>query len=131
MLGSLIDPLDAFTDREDILNLFEQFLHMAQPGQFHLLAIKGNSGTGKSFLVEYLTNRICPPLKWRAGQMNFALDFRSILTGLEGAFNRCLPRKSLQRYRIKRDKYNDSFDLYKTSITVNQFIEAREYSSVS
>ncbi len=128
---SLRDPLDTFADREDILTLFRQFLHAAHPGQFRLLAIKGNSGTGKTFLVEYLANRVCPALKWQTGQMNFALDFRPILAGLEDAFKNCVPRNGLQQYRTKRDKYNDSFDEYRTSITVNQSVEAREYSSVA
>jgi hypothetical protein len=41
------DQLDNFTDREQIMHLFEQFLHVAQPGQLRLLAIKGNSAREK------------------------------------------------------------------------------------
>ena len=54
------DPLDSFTDREKIIHLFEQFLHVAQPNQLRLLAIRGNSGTGKTFLISYLTTTHLP-----------------------------------------------------------------------
>jgi Cdc6-like AAA superfamily ATPase len=65
------DKLDTFTDREHFLDQFQRSLHSAQPGQFHLLAVKGNSGTGKTFLIEYLTRRVCPSFEWQTGQLTF------------------------------------------------------------
>lgn len=44
------DPLDYFTDREEILQLFEQSLDAAKTGMLRLLAIKGNSGIGKTLM---------------------------------------------------------------------------------
>ncbi len=101
------DPLDSFTDREEILGAFQQLLRTAQPGQLHLLAIKGNSGTGKTFLIEYIVRRICPSFRWQTGQLAFAQstpDFRTILLGLEDALKGCVPAESLNRYREERDE---------------------------
>lgn len=84
-----------------------------------MLAIKGNSGTGKTFLISYLTRRVYPRLNWRSGQLSFAQStpsFRSILVGLEDALKGCVPRESLKRYREKRDEYNRRFDEYRASI---------------
>jgi hypothetical protein len=94
------DPLDSFTDRENILALFEQLLRSAQPGQLRVLAIKGNSGIGKTFLTEYLSKRICPLLGWETGQLRFFQsqpDFRTILTGLEDVLKGCVARASLDQ----------------------------------
>src|SRR5437879_2698137 len=80
------DPLESFTDREEILTLFEQFLCSAQPNQLRLLAVKGNSGTGKTFLISYLTQYICPKLNWKSSQFSFSQlqsDFRPTLEWLE------------------------------------------------
>jgi tetratricopeptide (TPR) repeat protein len=128
------DPLDSFTDREEILAIFEQLLRSAQPGQLRVLAIKGNSGTGKTFLAEYLSKRICLSAGWETGQLRFFQsqpDFRTILTGLEDTLKGCVARASLDQYRIKRDEYNRHFDEYTSSITINQTIEAQGHSSLS
>lgn len=128
------DPLDSFTDREEILALFEQLLRSAQPGQLRVLAIKGNSGTGKTFLVEYLSKRICLSIGWETGHLRFFQsqpDFRTILTELEDALQRCVSRTSLDQYRKKRDEYNRHFDEYISSITINQTVEAQGHSSIS
>ena len=127
------DPLDSFTDREQIMYLFEQFLRFAQRGQLRLIAIKGNSGTGKTFLISYLTVHICPKLGWKTGQLSFAQslpDFRSILAGLEAALKGCVPHQSLRQYRDKRDDYNHSFDDYRAAITIHQSVEAKDRSSI-
>jgi tetratricopeptide (TPR) repeat protein len=129
------DPLDSFTDREAILNVFEQSLRTIQPGQLRVLAIKGNSGTGKTFLISYLTRRVYPRLNWRSGQLSFAPrstpNFRSILVGLEDALKGCVPRESLKRYREKRDEYNGLFDKYRASIIITLNVEASDQSSIS
>ncbi len=128
------DPLDSFTDREAILNLFEQSLRSIHPGQLRLLAVKGNSGTGKTFLISYLTRRIFPTLNWHAGQLSFAQstpDFRTILAGLEDALKGCVPRESLKHYRDRRDEYNRRFDEYRAAITISSSVEASEQSSIS
>jgi tetratricopeptide (TPR) repeat protein len=128
------DPLDNFTDREEILALFEQLLRSAQPGQLQVLAIKGNSGTGKTFLVEYLSKRICLSVGWETGQLRFFQsqpDFRTILTALEDALKGYVSRTSLDQYRKKRDEYNRHFDEYTSSITINQTVEAQGHSSIS
>jgi tetratricopeptide (TPR) repeat protein len=128
------DLLDSFTDREAILNLFEQSLGTIQPGQLRVLAIKGNSGTGKTFLISYLTRRVCPRLNWQSGQLSFAQstpDFRSILMGIEDALKDCVPRESLKRYREKRDEYNRRFDEYRASIIITLNVEASDQSSIS
>jgi len=130
----LVDLLDSFTDREPILAQFERLLHSAQPGQFQLLAVKGNSGTGKTFLIEYLGRRVCPPAGWQIEQLAFAEsmpDFRPILDSLEDALKDCVPRSSLQQYRGKREVYIHSFDDYRTTITIDLKVEAREYSHIS
>jgi hypothetical protein len=53
------DRLDYLTDREEILKLFKRFLRSSE-GNSLLLTIRGNSGSGKTFLISYLANRICP-----------------------------------------------------------------------
>src|ERR1700720_2877410 len=86
--------LDTFTDREAILALFEQTLRSAQAGQLHLLAVKGNSGTGKTLLVSYLTKRVCPRFQWQFGQISIAQSiptFRSILLELENTLKGAVP----------------------------------------
>ncbi len=131
--NTYLDPLDAFTDREEILTLFQQVLRAAQPGRLHLLAVKGNSGTGKTFLVSYLAQHICPRFGYQVGQLRFAQstpDFRSILEGIEYILKGCVPRESFERYRTKRDEYNRRFDNYRTSITIHQEIEADHHSSI-
>ncbi len=127
-------PLDTFIGREDILAQFDQILQSAQPGQFHLLAIKGNSGTGKTFLIEYLSHQLCPSFNLQVGQLSFtpsSLDFRSLLKALEDAFKTCVSPESLKRYRTKRDEYNRHFDSYRASITIHQSVDAMEFSSVT
>lgn len=126
------DPLDSFTDREEILELFEQFLRSARSGQFRLLAIKGNSGTGKTFLITYLTERVCPKLGWQWGKISFdqltTPDFSSILGGLEDALKGCVPPQSLKEYRDKRDEHNRRFDEDKANIIVQQSATASSQS---
>lgn len=115
------DPLESFTDREEILSLFEQFLHSAQPNKLRLLAVKGNSGTGKSFLIFYLTQRICPKLNWKSSLISFSQiqsDFRPTLQWLEDTLKGCVPRQSLQQYRMRCEEYKRRFSEYQTSITI-------------
>lgn len=130
------DPLDMFTDREEILDLFQQTLRSAQPSRLHLLAVKGNSGTGKTFLIDYLTRKICPSVNWQWGQLSFAEstpEFGFILDGMARALKGCVPRESLERYRAQRDEYNRRFDEYKKSVIVfiQQTMVAGGLSSIS
>ncbi len=128
------DPLDFFTDREEILAQFEQFLRLAQPRRFGLFAVKGNSGTGKTFLIEYLTYQICPSLDWQVGNMNFAplpSGFRSILAALEDALRECVSAQHFEQYCSQRDRYNQNFDTYRASIYLSSHVEAKESSSLS
>jgi tetratricopeptide (TPR) repeat protein len=130
----LPDPLDAFVGREQIIALFNQHLQLAKPKRFRLLAIRGNSGTGKTFLMQYLIERVCPTHHWQTGQLNFAQaksDFRFILTGLEDAFATCVSQKQLKYFRTRRDEYIRLFDEYRTFISVAQHVEAKEYASLS
>lgn len=131
------DPLDAFTDREGILALFKQTLHSAHRGRLHVLAVKGNSGTGKTFLVSYLAERVCPGFQWQVGRMHFAqsaLDFRTVLSGLEDALKGSVPLARLEHYRAVRDEYNRRFDEYKAAISIGsiqQQIVARDQSLIA
>src|SRR5258708_32532061 len=129
------DPLDSFIDREEILSMFSEFLRSAQPGQFQLLAVKGSAGMGKTFLISYLTKRVCPKLKWQTGQISFdqvgGPDFRFILQGLEDALKVCVPRESFKQYQDKRDEYNSIFYQYRAIITIQQSVEANNQFSIS
>jgi tetratricopeptide (TPR) repeat protein len=132
------NPLDAFTDREAILALFEQTLRSARAGQLHVLAVKGNSGTGKTFLVSNLAERVCPRFQWQIGQMRFAQsvpDFRTILLGLEDALKGNVPSAHLEHYRAARDEYNRRFDEYKATISIGsiqqQMVVRGEQSSIA
>jgi len=132
--GIVRNPLDSFIDREHILTKFRQLLRSTQSGEFRLLAIKGNSGTGKTFLLEYLSKRVCPPAAWQIGTLAFAQsfpDFRTILDSLEDTFKLCVSRESLKSYRIQRDSYKRSFDEYRAIITVNLHLDVREAASAS
>jgi len=132
--GSFHNPLDSFTDRERILAHVRHLLDSAHTDEFHLLAIKGHSGTGKTFLIEYLSKRVCPQGGWYTGVLAFAHsfpDFRSILDGLEDALKGCVPRHSLLQYRRQREDYKRRFDEYRATIVVTQQVEATDASSVS
>jgi tetratricopeptide (TPR) repeat protein len=132
--GKSSNPLDSFTDRERILAHVRHLLHATQTGEFHLLAVKGHSGTGKSFLIEYLSNRLCPQEGWHTGVLTFAQsfpDFRSILEGVEDAFKGCVPRQSFKEYRSQCKEYNRRYDDYRATIVVTQHVEATDASSVS
>ena len=132
--SSFRNPLDSFTDREPILAHVHHLLRSAQTGEFHLLAIKGHSGTGKTFLIEYLSRRLCPQAGWQTGVLAFAHsfpDFRSILEGLEDALKGCVPRQSLKEYRTQREDYKRRFDEYRATIVVTQHVEAKDASSIS
>jgi len=130
----LRDPLECFTDREEILAQFKQFLRLAQPRRFGLFALKGNSGTGKTFLIEYLTYHMCPSLSWQVGNMNFAplpSGFRSILAAIEDAIRECVSAQHFEQYCSQRDRYNQNFDTYRASIYLSSHVEAKESSSLS
>lgn len=132
------DPLDSFTDREQIITLFEQLLSSAQAGKLRFLAVKGNSGTGKTFLISFLMKNICPRYTWQAGLLSVARsaepDFRSLLAKVEDALKGCVPLQSLKRYRLKRDDYYRRFDEHCSAVTighVEQFLSAGNTASVS
>lgn len=130
----LRDPLECFTDREEIIAQFKQFLSLAQPHRFGLFAVKGNSGTGKTFLIEYLTYQMCPLLGWQVGNINFAPSlsgFRSTLATLEDALRECVSAQHFERYCSQRDRYNQNFDIYRSSVYLTSHVEARESSSLS
>jgi tetratricopeptide (TPR) repeat protein len=132
------DLLDSFTDREQIITLFEQLLASAQAGKLRFLAVKGNSGTGKTFLISFLMKNICPRYTWQAGLLSVVRsaepDFRSLLAKVEDALKGCVPLQSLKRYRLKRDDYYRRFDEYCFAVTighVEQFLSADNAASVS
>jgi len=132
--GISSNPLDSFTDREPILEHVRHLLHSAQTGEFQLLAVKGHSGTGKTFLIEYLSKRLCPQEGWQTGVLAFAHsfpDFRSILEGLEDALKKCMPRQSFKEFRSQCEEYNRRYDDYRATIVVNQTVQATDASSVS
>jgi tetratricopeptide (TPR) repeat protein len=132
------DPLDSFTDREQIVTLFGQFLSSAQIGKLRYLAVKGNSGTGKTFLISFLMKYLCPRYAWHAGLLSVtrsgAADFRSFVAGLEDTLKGCVPLYNLKQYRIKRDDFCRRFDEYCSAVTVGhieQFLSAGNAASVS
>lgn len=127
-------PLDGFTNREQILRHFQQSLQKTQVGELHILSIRGHSGTGKTFLIEYLSKRICPQAGWHAAGLVFVQslpDFRTILLGLEDALRCCVPRESLKAYRRQREDFNRRFDDNVISITINNQVNATEASTIS
>src|SRR5260370_19293849 len=121
------DSLDRFTNREPIVHVFEHMLQSNQPGRFRVYAIKGNSGTGKTYLISYLSRRISPKFGCQAVQISFTQSgvpgFRAIVAALESALQECVPRESLKLYRDKRDEYNRRFDGYRASITIHQKVQ--------
>lgn len=126
------DQLDNFTDREAIIMLFDEFLRTAHPGHFRLLAVKGNSGTGKSFLISYLSTRVCSHLHWHSGLISFSQsavpDFRYLISGLEAVLKGCVPHQSLENYRAKRDAYLHNFDQYRLVMNIHQQTESSNHS---
>jgi tetratricopeptide (TPR) repeat protein len=134
MSGQHSSQFDSFTGREDILTEFEQFLNETQQGHFRLFTAKGNSGTGKTFLIEYLSYHFRKTTTWQVGQVSFTscfLDFRTLLKGLEDALKGCIPPQTLSLYRAERDKYNHSFDNSGASIAIHQNIHAEGFSSIA
>ena len=130
------EKLAYFTNREDIVKGFKQFLSSAQNSD-SLLAMKGDPGTGKTYLVAYLCKCVCPKLSWHSGRINFTQstsDFRTILLRLEDALKGSISQASLEQFRAKREGYNHSFDDFKAAIQIDslqQIIDAREDSSIS
>src|SRR5258708_10129785 len=121
------DSLDSLTDREPIVYVFEHMLQSNQPGRFRVYAIKGNSGTGKTYLISYLSRCICPKFGCQAVQISFTQSgvpgFRAIVAALESALQECVPLESLKLYRDKQDEYNRRFDGYRASITIHQKVQ--------
>src|SRR6266568_1347549 len=118
------DPLDSFTNRESILEEFTLWLAVPEGGNY-LLAVKGNSGAGKTFLINYLSQRLCLSLTphWCMGHLAFTQGsdptFSTILTALESALAGCTPSQPFQQYCTKRDKCISSFDEYRNAIFIN------------
>ena len=128
------DLLDSFTDREQILALFNEFLSAARPGKLSLLAIKGNGGAGKTFLPSYLDERICPELGWQTCRISFAeadLDFRFLLDAIGDALERYVPHDSFERYTAECNEFIRSFDAYHATLAIQQKVEAKDLSSIS
>ncbi len=130
------DPLGDFTDREDILELFERYLQSPHGGDY-LLAIKGNSGTGKTFLISYLSRHVCPQLKqrWHTGNLSFAQsdipNFQNMLTVMESVLEGCVPTDIFQNYYEECKEYIRSFNEYRNAITVKVDVKAEGQSSIS
>lgn len=124
--------LTYFTDREEILEKFKDFLDLSGTSH-HILEVKGNSGTGKTFLIYYLTECICPE-NWYAGQISFSPseepDFQSILKGLESVLKGCVPEQSFQNYFNEKDKFFNKYAV-PSNVTINLSAEAKQESKVS
>jgi len=131
-----LDPLEYFTDREELLSAFRTMLASAKAKRFELLAVKGNSGAGKSFLLRYLCERVCPGLGWMPVSITFSPygvpSFRSILDQLEDTLCRSpfLPRDAIEAYRARRDQHVRTFDEYRTTVAVNQNMSAISGGSI-
>src|SRR5258708_3016117 len=128
----ILDPLTYFTDREEIVDTFKNFLRSASTSPL-LLAIMGNSGTGKTFLTSYLIRSVCPKT-WDSGQISFAFpeepDFQSILKGLEEVLIGCVPEPSTQDYLAKKEECYNKYGA-PINVTINQFVVAKGGSEVS
>lgn len=98
-------PLDAFIGRDATLALVKQALSEAQPGQLHLLTVKGSSGSGKTALLSYVADYICPQLQWRPVPIRFAQgrpDFSTLLLQLEIALEALVQRTDFSTYRAQK-----------------------------
>jgi len=127
-----LDPLTYFTDREEIVRTFKDFLRSASTSPL-LLAIMGNSGTGKTFLTSYLIRSVCPKT-WDSGRISFAFpeepDFQSILNALEEVLIGCVPEPSTQDYLLKKVECYNKYGV-PINVTINQFVGAKGGSEVS
>lgn len=127
------DPFDSFIGRESILERFEKLLRSAMPNRLRLLTIKGNSGTGKTTLIGYLSERVCPRLDWQSGTIIFEKSvptFRYILNSLEDALKKCVSSDALKEYRTKREKCIESYN-QSGYITINQNLSAQDHSAIN
>src|SRR5581483_5748093 len=109
------DPLDTFTDREQILNRFKQLLHTAQRKHLSILAVKGNSGAGKTSLIHYMRVRLCIPFHWQTVSLSFAErlpDFRLLLSRLEDALKEWVQPKEIAQYSLKKRDYEQQYNEY-------------------
>ncbi len=68
---------------------------------------------------------------WRSKATAVQAKRFSSSTCLEDTLKGCIPRESLQQYRTRRNDFNRSFNEYRTTITINQSIEAKEFASMS
>ena len=96
---------------------------MPRSGLLRILTIEGNSGTGKTFLIRYLSERICPQFAWSTEIITFAPaavpDYRTMLTNLEGALVPCVSPAQVLKYRSRRDAYIREYAQYREMITIN------------
>jgi tetratricopeptide (TPR) repeat protein len=132
------DPLESFTDRETVITLFDESLQSAQPSQPRFLALKGNSGTGKTFLIAYMTKYLSSHYHWKSGCISVThsdiSDFRLLLAGVEDALKTCVSYENLKQYRIKRDDFQRRFDEYCSTVTigrVEQVVSANGSAAIS
>ncbi len=126
------EPLDGFTDREDICELFTRLLRGARSGQFRPLAVKGNSGTGKTLLVTYLAERVCPPLQWQTwiiGIAQIMLDYQAILNALENALHGVV--SSEENWLHYEQLREECLERNRVKVEVKQAIELSDFASAS
>src|SRR5581483_10014877 len=129
------NPLDDFTDREIVLQLFDQYLDTPSDNPY-ILAIKGISGIGKTFLISYLIKRICPLLekRWYVSRLAFSPasepDFQVILASIGSLLQECVPADKFQEYLTKCEGYIHHFDEYRVSNTVHVDVKADNQSLI-
>lgn len=96
------NPLNDYIPPTALLEDFQQCLGSAQAGQLSLFSVRGHEGSGKTVLLSYLAEHVCPHYQWQpvhihCGQSGF--HFRTILAALDEALESHVPSQSLLQYR--------------------------------
>lgn len=96
------NPLNDYIPPTALLEDFQHCLGTAQAGQLSLFSVRGHEGSGKTVLLSYLAEHVCPHYQWQpvhihCGQSGF--HFRTILAALDEALESHVPSQSLLQYR--------------------------------
>src|SRR5260221_11727122 len=96
------NPLNDYIPPTALLEDFQQCLGSAQAGQLSLFSVRGHEGSGKTMLLSYLAEHVCPHYQWQPVHIHCeqsGFHFRTILAALDEALESHVPSQYLLQYR--------------------------------
>src|SRR5260221_13842899 len=65
------NPLNDYMTPTALLEDFQQCLGSAQAGQLSLFSVRRHGGSGKTMLLSYLAEHVCPHYQWQPVHIHF------------------------------------------------------------